>query len=213
MASARSLKNIMNKIRNKKVPGSNPKGEANPVTSTVGSNPSPSTSDLPSDLADLFADVAPTRSSDVDALTRAAAELDTDPEFLADYAKGLVVEDILRAMESAGMSRNALAGKIGKSRQYVSKILDEDRRVNFTIESLAEFSAALDLQLCLRMLPASERMLFIRKLAAPIEVAPADQFPDEIFTGSAASECEAFVPRNIIPFVKDPSYERASLSA
>ncbi len=113
-------------------------------------------SDLPADLAAIFAAVPDTREADIAALTRAADALDRDPEFLADYDKGLVVEDVLRALEDSGLSQNALAEKIGKSRQYLSKILDEDHRVNFTIETLAKLSAALDLQLHVRMLPPNE---------------------------------------------------------
>ncbi len=193
----------MNKIRNKKVTGSSP------VTRTVGSNPPPSTSGLPADLAGLFAKVAPTRSSDVDALTRAAAQLDADPEFLADYAKGLVVEDVLRALEASGLNRNVLAKKIGKSRQYLSKILDEDRRVNFTIETLAELAAALKLQLCVRLLPASERLLFLRKMTVSAQIDPVGDFP-KLERLTPADE-KNFIPRNVIPFVT--SHERARLSA
>ena len=176
-------------------------------------NPALSSPSLPDDIAALFADARPTTTADLSQLERAAEALLGDPKFVADHAKGLIIEDILRAMEAAGMTRNALAGKIGKSRQYVSKILDEDRRVNFTIDSLAEFSAALGIQLCLRMLPESERILFIRRLAPPVEIACADQFPDESIMDSAMPEPGEFVPRNIIPFTEDTSYERASLSA
>ena len=188
-----------------KVRGSNPR--------VGGSNPPLSTPSLPDDIAALFADASPTTAADLSQLERAAEALLADPKFIADHAKGLIIEDILRAMETAGMTRNALAGKIGKSRQYVSKILDEDRRVNFTIDSLAEFSAALGIQLCLRMLPESERILFIRKLAPPVEIARADQFPDESAADPVVPEPGEFVPRNIIPFTEDTSYERASLSA
>lgn len=178
-----------------------------------GSNPVLSTPSLPDDIAALLADAGPTTTADLSQLDSAAAALLADPKFIADQAKGLIIEDILRAMEAAGMTRNALAGKIGKSRQYVSKILDEDRRVNFTIDSLAEFSAALGVELCLRMLPESERILFIRKLAPPVEIARADQFPDESAADPVVPEPGEFVPRNIIPFTKDTSYERTSLSA
>lgn len=192
------------------VPGSKPVADR---LGAGGSNPALSTPSLPDDIAALFADARPTTTADLSQLERAAAALLTDPKFIADHAKGLIIEDILRAMEAAGMTRNALAGKIGKSRQYVSKILDEDRRVNFTIDSLAEFSAVLGVQLCLRMLPESERILFIRKLAPPVEIARADQFPDESIVDSAMPEPGEFVPRNIIPFTEATSYERTSLSA
>lgn len=175
----------------------------------MGSNPTSSTGALPEDLAAMFAAAAPTRTADVEALTRAASKLDTDPEFLADYAKGLVVEDVLRALESSGLTKNALAGKIGKSRQYLGKILDEDARVNFTIETLAELAAALKLQLCVRLLPANERMLFMRKITLPTHVEPVGEFPEP--QNFAPTDEACFVPRNVIPF--EVPYERASLSA
>ena len=203
---------MSSKTLNQLVPGSSAKvRDSN--TRAGGSNPLQAASGLPDDIAALFADASPTTAADLSQLERAAAALLADPKFIADHAKSLIVEDILRAMEAAGMTRNALAGKIGKSRQYVSKILDEDRRVNFTIDSLAEFSAALGIQLCLRMLPESERLLFIRKLAPPVEIACSDQFPDESIVDSAIPEPGEFVSRNIIPFTKDTSYERTSLSA
>jgi antitoxin component HigA of HigAB toxin-antitoxin module len=99
-----------------------------------GSNPragmtAPASPDLPDDLAALFATAPETTDADLAQLEKAAKALHSDPAFIAEHAKGLVVEDILRVMEKTGMSANALAGKIGKSRQYVSKILSG--RANF----------------------------------------------------------------------------------
>lgn len=174
---------------------------------------SPASIDLPEDLAALFSTAPVTTDADLAQLEKAAKALQSDPSFIAEHAKGLVVEDILRVMEKTGMSANALAGKIGKSRQYVSKILSEHRRANFTIESLAEFSAALDLQLCLRLLPASERLLFIRTVTAPVPKTCSNDFPKADDAAEPWMEEEAFIPQNIVPFIKDPSYERISLPA
>jgi len=176
----------------------------------VGSNPAES---LPDDLAALFTAAKPTGSEVLSQLESAAAELGKNPKFLADYAKGLIVEDILRAMEDSGITRNALATKIGKSRQYVSKVLDEERRANFTIDSLAEFSTALDLQLCLRMVPASEHMLFIRKLPTPVAIESFEQFPDERADPVMIPDCNQFESRNTIPFTPEDNYEPSRLSA
>lgn len=195
----------MKKTLNQLIPGSNPRvGGLTPAGATAG---------LSDDLAALFATAPVTTDANLAHLEKAAKALHQDPAFIAEHAKGLVVEDILRVMEKAGMSASALAGKIGKSRQYVSKILSEDRRINFTIESLAEFSAALDLQLCLRLLPASERMVFIRTVTAPVSQTSANDFPETDDGVIFRPEKDAFVPRNVVPFVKDPSYERLSLPA
>lgn len=186
-------------------PGSNPRAGR--------TAPAPAPTGLPDDLAALFASAPVTTDADLAQLEKAAKALHSDPAFIAEHAKGLVVEDILRVMEKTGISANALAGKLGKSRQYVSKILSEHRRANFTIESLAEFSAALDLQLCLRLLPASERLLFIRTITASVPKTSSNDFPEADDAAEPWMEEEAFIPQNIVPFIKDPSYERISLPA
>jgi ribosome-binding protein aMBF1 (putative translation factor) len=134
------------------------------------------TTPLPDDIAALFANTHQATPKELAALEKAAHALRTDPAFLADYSKGLVVEDILRAMEEAGLNRNTLATKLGKTRQYVGKILDEGRRANFTIDTLAELSAALGVKLHVRMLPESEHMIFVRGLTMTTKVEPLPEF-------------------------------------
>jgi len=87
-------------------------------------------------------------------------DFDKDPEFLADYANGLIVQDILNLMDKKQISQTELANMIGKSRQYVSRILIEKR--NFTIKSLASFACALNCDLNLSITE--------RKTAANVEV-------------------------------------------
>lgn len=122
---------------------------------------------LPDDIAALFEDTRQASAKELTALAKAAEALHADPAFLAEISKGLVVEDILRAMEAAGLNRNTLAAKLGKSRQYIGKILDEEQAANFTIDTLAELSAALGVKLHVRMLPENEHMLFARQATAP----------------------------------------------
>lgn len=172
-----------------------------------------SNTDLPEDLAALFAAAPKTTDADRAQLEKAARALHQDPSFLADYAKGIIVEDILRAMEKKGISANALAGMIGKTRQYVSKILREDRRVNFTIDTLAQLSVALDVELYLRLTPKRELAFFIQQPVAPIEIARVNPFPDERLEPSVMPESAEFVPANIIPFREPKSHEQTSLSA
>jgi ribosome-binding protein aMBF1 (putative translation factor) len=131
---------------------------------------------LPDDIAALFANTHQATPKELAALEKAADALRTDPAFLADYFKGLVVEDILRAMEQSGLNRNTLAVKLGKTRQYVGKILDEGRRANFTIDTLAELSAALGVKLHVRMLPENEHMIFVRGLTMTTKVEPLPEF-------------------------------------
>ncbi len=67
---------------------------------------------------------------------------DRDPEIVADYQNGIIVQNILTIMEEKKISQKELAKLIGKSKQYVSRILNEKQ--NFTINTLALFSCALD---------------------------------------------------------------------
>ena len=133
---------------------------------------------LPAGLAALIAAASPSPGKDAATLSRAAAKLADDPAFIAECAKGVIVEDVLRAMEASGLNRNTLAAKLGKSRQYVGRMLDEDQQANFTIETLAELACALRLQLHVRMVPDSERIIFARRVTVTTPVAPALSFPE-----------------------------------
>lgn len=88
-----------------------------------------------------------------------ALSLDKDPEFVADYLKASIVEEILEAMEESGVTRSDLAEMLGKTRQYVSRVLNEN--TNFTLRSIAEFSCALDRRVAIRFLEGSEQIRVI----------------------------------------------------
>ena len=80
--------------------------------------------------------------------------LERDPEFLLEYMKAALVEDIYRAMESEGMNKSQLAKRMGKSRQYVGRVLNET--ANFTLETVARIAAALEKDVVLRLKTYSE---------------------------------------------------------
>lgn len=166
---------------------------------------------LPDDLAALFANTRQATPKELAALAKAADALRTDPAFLADVSKGLIVEDILRAMEEAGLNRNTLAAKLGKSRQYIGKILDEENPANFTVDTLAELSAALGVKLHVRMLPESEHMIFVRGLTVTTKVEPIADFPKPR-TRTASMFEDRFESSNITPF-PTPHHEHARLSS
>lgn len=67
---------------------------------------------------------------------------DEDPEFVAGCLKAQLVEEILCAMDEQGVSKSQLAQRLGKSRQYVGRILNET--ANFTIDSIAQLLCALN---------------------------------------------------------------------
>ena len=192
--TAQNSKNTMNKIQNH-------------------NRETPAVSRLPDDLEALFDKAEKLSDADFVHLEKAAKKLEKDPDFIADHAKGLIIEDILRAMENLGITASKLAERIGKSRQYVSKVLDEDRRVNFTVETLAEFSVALNLELTLRMVPETERMIFIRKLPTPLAIEPSAQFPDEESNIVIMPDANKFIARTTISFAQQETYEPSRLSA
>ena len=162
---------------------------------------------LPGDIASLFENIRQATPAELTRLEKTATALRADPAFHADVSKGLIVEDILRAMEAAGLNRNTFAAKLGKSRQYVGKILDEEQPANFTIDTLAELSAALGVKLHVRMLPESEHMIFVRGLTVTTKVEPIADFPRHKPKTAAIFE-DRFESSNITPFPSsrhDPS--------
>lgn len=113
---------------------------------------------LPEDLAGLFAQAPQIDSGAARELEAAARAFDRDPEFVSDYLKSIAVEDILRAMEETGVSQSELAARMGKTRQYVSNVLSQKSRVNFTLDTIAQFAVALGYNPCVRILPPTQQM-------------------------------------------------------
>lgn len=117
---------------------------------------------LDSDLLKLFQGSRPLTKKETEHLAKAGEALDDDPQFRADYLKSLFVSRILEAVEQKGISSSELARRWGKSRQYVSRILDEDQRVNFTIESMTELAALVGRRLDLVVLNPNEHTHVLR---------------------------------------------------
>ena len=84
-------------------------------------------------------------------------EIDRDPDFVADLLKGMATEDILHAMAEEGLNCNQLAQKMGKSRQYVGRVLNES--ANFTLERLAEFACTLNRKIAVRLYRDNEKIV------------------------------------------------------
>lgn len=166
---------------------------------------------LPDDIAALFENTRQASAKELTALAKAAEALHADPAFLAEISKGLVVEDILRAMQVTGLNRNTLAAKLGKSRQYIGKILDEEQPANFTIDTLAELSAALGVKLHVRMLPENERLIFVRGLTVTTKVKPGADFPKQEPKPTSVF-VDRFESSNITVF-PSPHHERTRLSS
>jgi len=104
--------------------------------------------------------------ADMEALRTAAQKLESDPAFQADYLKSRFVEQMLAAMEENGISKTELANRWGKSRQYISKLLNEDSHVNFTIETMCAFAHLLNRRVDLQVVRPSEVTHVIRLVPA-----------------------------------------------
>jgi predicted XRE-type DNA-binding protein len=106
-------------------------------------------------------------TDDLEALRVAAEKLETDPAFQADYLKSRFVEKMLAAMEEDQISQSELANRWGKTRQYLSKLLNEDHRINFTIETMCEFAQLLNRRVDLQVVRPSEVTHVIRAVRNP----------------------------------------------
>ncbi|MDA3941157.1 MAG: helix-turn-helix transcriptional regulator [Spirochaetia bacterium] len=76
-------------------------------------------------------------------------ELEKDPEFIEDYTKGIIIEDILKLMEAKGISKSDLAKKMRKSHRYIRNILNGQN--NFTVKTLVKLASALESEILLKM--------------------------------------------------------------
>jgi len=76
-------------------------------------------------------------------------ELEKDPEFIVDYTKGKIIEDIINLMESKSISKFYLAKKMHKSLRYVRKILNGQN--NFSVKTLVKLACALDSEISINM--------------------------------------------------------------
>ncbi len=68
-------------------------------------------------------------------------QLEQSDTYHIDGAKVEIAEQIYLAMEQQGVSNAELARRLGKSRAYITKVLQGN--VNFTIESLVKIARAL----------------------------------------------------------------------
>ena len=117
------------------------------------------------------------------------ADFENDPEFVAGFLKMQFVEDIYRIMAQQGLKPIQLAEKLGKSRQYVSRILNE--KANFTFETMAAITCALDARVAARMFTAGERMAILPLVAKPHLLVLQDFLPEKQELGSELGEKNA----------------------
>ena len=140
------------------------------------SKPTPESATL--DIAEWLASSPKVTAEDLRGLSDAGKALQTDPAFQADFIKARFVEDLLHAMAAEGMTKSQLAQKWGRTRQYLGKILDEDRRVNFTVETMTELALLLKRRLEVHILNPAESTHLLRCVAPPQRLPASEwQFP------------------------------------
>lgn len=98
-------------------------------------------------------------------LRQTCLAMESDPSFVAEFSRAQFIEDVLRLMEEQGIGKSDLAKRIGKSRQYVSRILNETSP-NFTIDTMAEIACALQGSLTIRLVAGVRHSLPIGKTPA-----------------------------------------------
>lgn len=106
--------------------------------------------ELPDDLLALLVAARPVEEALAD-LAADPLHLDEDADFECERLKADIVEQVLRAMEEQGVNRSDLAERLGKSRQWVSRVLNEGD--NFTVATVARLSCALGLRATIAMAP------------------------------------------------------------
>lgn len=82
-------------------------------------------------------------------MRRNLTDWNANPEQVAAYLKAQLVEDIYAAMEEQGLNRAQLAKRLGESRQYVTRVLNE--KANFTLETVAKLACVLNRRVAVRM--------------------------------------------------------------
>ena len=75
-------------------------------------------------------------------------DLDADHDFVKETQKGKLVDELLDIMKEEGLSQAELARRMGKKKQYVSRILNET--ANITLDTLVEITIALGRKLSIK---------------------------------------------------------------
>ncbi len=88
---------------------------------------------------------------DLTALKAKAEQARGTHAYRAEGASIRFTEDVVAHMKSSGLTRTALAEKIGASPAYITKILRGD--TNFTLDSMVKIATALGCELTISMRP------------------------------------------------------------
>jgi len=128
--------------------------------------------EIPVEIAELLARTPKVTEAMQARLAAAAEELDHDSGFQEDFIKGHFVNSMLEAMGDEGLSQSEVARKWGRSRQYLHKLLNEDKRVNFTVETMVELAMLLKRRLELHVFKECEAAHVLRCVVSPPPAVP-----------------------------------------
>ena len=98
---------------------------------------------LHSEVSRIMEGVPKTTQAMLDRIAVANRDLQNDPEFLAEVERARFVNHLIVTMKKRGINANQLAKRMGKSRQYVHKILNEDARVSFGLKTMVQLCHVL----------------------------------------------------------------------
>lgn len=138
----------------------------------MNTNAAPLSDDIPEILRDELARTRPLTPAMLGELAKANRALQEDPAFSADVLKGLFVNEMLMALEEREETKAQLAGRIGRTRQYVQKLFDEDRRVNFTIDTLCAIAHALGRRVHLHVCKPNEEPMILTAMKRHADAMP-----------------------------------------
>jgi len=146
--------------------------------------------DIPEDIQTLLNET-PDTAGYAEEIQADLARLEAEPEWVADYLKMQFVEDTLAAMERQGIDRSELARRLGKSRQYVGRVLNE--RANFTLDSMAQIACALGAHIATRLYRPDERMAILPARSKPrplelISMVTCEDTPQDAASGDIDAE-------------------------
>ncbi len=119
-----------------------------------------------SGLMALFENARPVNEIDREGFARDVRKLMDKPSFKAGVIKDQFIHNILEALDEEGISQSELARRWGKSRQYLSKMLKEDKRVNYTVDTMVEVMHHLGRRVEVHFPRANERTMVIHCLQA-----------------------------------------------
>jgi transcriptional regulator with XRE-family HTH domain len=116
------------------------------------------------------------------ALKAAADAARQTDAYQAEGASIRFTEDLVARMKASGLTRSALAEKIGSSPAYITKILRGD--TNFTLDSMVKIASALGCELTIGLRPLARTATAQRR--SPVSYRDAAPLPSPMLNDEAS---------------------------